>query len=474
MPFVGALMDSTPYRRKLGTVVATLLWMIQTVQIGTNERTWFAMAVLQAIAGVLFEFHFLLSVSYLPDIVRYHTNFAEQTFHGFNRTFYALQFGGQAAFLLIMVLITRVIYPQVIAAMSDSDGGSGTSLSVTTGRIGQGISSITLLIVFPLAWKFFPESPPKHPFPVASTTSARTKTCGTTGGVCCCFRLLWQGFQQNYYTAKAIVKHHKPLQWFLTTVALSEAGNSTLVPVVITTMTQIYRFDASYVSIMFFISLMSALPGIVLGTIVSKRFNPQIAHRVVLALLTVGTLGAVFVMRRTARWQEEHMADDEAGRPQYSGFLLGFMWGCLLGWFFTTQQLYFSASVPPKQETELSGFYVYCTIILTWVPTLMGSFLLEFGMNAEMLLLPLVGFQFLSFVSACCCPNWTEVMEKAKDPLPLPYILQHQDTTSIVIPGESSTEDNPHSQQTQEMISGTMQTPRDPSNVDVENSNQQA
>jgi hypothetical protein len=45
-------------------------------------------------------------------------------------------------------------------------------------------------------------------------------------------------------------------------------------------------------------------------------------------------------------------------------------------------------------------------------------------------LLPLVGFQFLAFVSACCCPSWNDVLAAAKEPLRLSTTVNPNEMTA--------------------------------------------
>jgi MFS-type transporter involved in bile tolerance (Atg22 family) len=68
MPLVGAMIDYTPYRKAVGVGSAVVLVMIQAAQIGTVSATWLAMAVLQALAGFLFQVQVLAVYAYLPDM----------------------------------------------------------------------------------------------------------------------------------------------------------------------------------------------------------------------------------------------------------------------------------------------------------------------------------------------------------------------------------------------------------------------
>ena len=70
MPLFGAITDYTDHRWMLGVVSSALMTVIQAVQIGTVSATWFPMAVLQAIAGFLYQVEVLAIYAYLPDIAR--------------------------------------------------------------------------------------------------------------------------------------------------------------------------------------------------------------------------------------------------------------------------------------------------------------------------------------------------------------------------------------------------------------------
>jgi MFS family permease len=68
MPIAGAMIDYTPFRRQVGILVALFMVLVQAVQIGTVSSTWFAMAMLQAVAGFLYQIQVLAVYAYLPDI----------------------------------------------------------------------------------------------------------------------------------------------------------------------------------------------------------------------------------------------------------------------------------------------------------------------------------------------------------------------------------------------------------------------
>lgn len=70
MPFFGAAVDYTPYRRRIGWMVAVVMILIQAVQIGTVSSTWFAMSILQALNGFFYQVQILAVYAYLPEIAK--------------------------------------------------------------------------------------------------------------------------------------------------------------------------------------------------------------------------------------------------------------------------------------------------------------------------------------------------------------------------------------------------------------------
>ena len=68
MPVIGAMVDYTTHRKRVGVVSAALMILIQVIQIGTVSETWLPMALLQAIAAFLYEALILSTFAYLPEM----------------------------------------------------------------------------------------------------------------------------------------------------------------------------------------------------------------------------------------------------------------------------------------------------------------------------------------------------------------------------------------------------------------------
>lgn len=66
MPFVGAIVDTTPHRRLLGRIFATSFVTVSFPTIFLSESNWFAMSVVFAMVSFIEYFETMCLYSYLP------------------------------------------------------------------------------------------------------------------------------------------------------------------------------------------------------------------------------------------------------------------------------------------------------------------------------------------------------------------------------------------------------------------------
>lgn len=83
-----------------------------------------------------------------------------------------------------------------------------------------------------------------------------------------------------------------------------------------------------------------------------------------------------------------------------------------VGWYYPTEALTFSSLTPKGQESELSGFFLYCGEIMSWLPPLIFTFINE----SESIALAWGGIQLNFFLGMCLLfyftlPAWEECME---------------------------------------------------------------
>jgi hypothetical protein len=170
LPFVGAVIDYTPNRHLTGMVSSSILITIQAIQIYTVESTWFAMSILQAINGFIYQVVALASYAYLPEIV---SSVSEKTFQWYSSIYYMAMFGHELLFLIIMAAIS------IIFDTSD----------VVTAQISQGLDTIVSGGYYILTWYYFTKKDAKAKLPKNSSL------CGA-------------GFQQVFKTAGGLYQHY--------------------------------------------------------------------------------------------------------------------------------------------------------------------------------------------------------------------------------------------------------------------------
>jgi hypothetical protein len=66
--------------------------------------------------------------------------------------------------------------------------------------------------------------------------------------------------------------------------------------------------------------------------------------------------------------------------------------------------------LPKGQDSELSGFFVYCTQILGWLPPLIFSGLVQIGASQSIGVVAVAGFGVTAVIIISMLPSWPEVL----------------------------------------------------------------
>jgi len=117
--------------------------------------------------------------------------------------------------------------------------------------------------------------------------------------------------------------------------------------------------------------------------------NPSISFRLCLTFFSIVTAVAAVVL--------------SSAQMKLYCYLFGVFWGISLGWFYPTEDLMLSMICPVGQEAELSGFFVFSSNILVWLPPLIFTAMNESGISMQWGLMSLViffafGIGLLSFM----------------------------------------------------------------------------
>merc|ERR1719223_127136 len=100
------------------------------------------------------------------------------------------------------------------------------------------------------------------------------------------------------------------------------------------------------------VGVFGGIPGAFVNSVLCRKYNPKISLRINFCFVFSITLAGVFVLT--------------AENPRWLGHVWGIMWGFSLGWMYSGEQLFYTLCMPESQEAEFAGFFVYCTVVLTW------------------------------------------------------------------------------------------------------------
>ena len=282
------------------------------------------------------------------------------------------QFTSQACFLVVITAISIGFNLEDVAAA----------------QVSQAIDAVVSGVFFYFSWKLMNDVPARNILPEGKS-------------------LLTEGFVQTIKTVKGINRSYKKgTRWFFLALVFAEAGANAFTVVAVVFLGEELGLSFISIGIFFLVSLIFSIPGSILGAYVTRILDPKRSWRLsMLVLFLWSSVGAIVL-----EFLPENLVS-------YLCYLWGAGIGLCLGWFYPTEKLFFSMCLPKGQEAELSGFYVYCSQILGWMPPLLFSVMVEanvrqtYGVVAVGCFLPLA-----AGIISCAAP-WPEILEESgRDP----------------------------------------------------------
>ncbi len=281
--------------------------------------------------------------------------------------FQVTQFSSQAAFLLVVTILSITL-------------GLG---DVVAAQMSQSINVVWSGVSFFLSWRLLEPVKARHVLPEGQT-------------------LLTQGFSQVYHTACNVNRLYKRgTRWFFLAVIFAEASANAFTVVAVVFLDEQLGMSFTDIGIFFFVSLVSSIPGSFVGAFVTRRLDPKRSWQVVMSLMYLWTAAGAIVM--------DYLPRDLS--------YLAYVWGCgvgmLLGWFYPTESLFFCMCLPKGQEAELSGFLVYCTQILGWLPPLIFSVMVEARVSQTYGVVAVCTFFLVAVAILEFAAPWNEILEES-------------------------------------------------------------
>ena len=382
MPFMGAIVDYTPYRLKLGRIMTAIYCLLLFPQIFVSEQTWFAVAIIQIVVAFIGWGQTMLAYAYLPEL----TN-DNEVLNKYSSNFTVVQFSAMVAYLIFVVGVAAA------AGVSDDD--------IATARIGQTTSFGVASIMLPYAWSLFRPRPCSRNLPEGQS--------------------LWTaGFVQVFHTSMKVWKHYKALKFFYVAVAFADAAIQSLVTIAVTYLADQLEFTPFESGIAILAMLIASVPGGVLaGWITGRWHNPIWTSIVSVVIMAANTLVAGLILRRPGQ--------------QIETYLLAAGWGLGTGMKWTSDRLLSSTIIPDGQDAELMGMYLFAGQVITWVPPLIFTGMNEAGVSQNIGIMMLDAFFLVSGAAYVLMGKYEKAVEVASRNKPSVAPLTEEHTGNSIM-----------------------------------------
>ena len=361
-PIVGAWVDTTAHRRLLGRSLSAVLCMLMIPTIFLQPSNWFAMAMLFMILSFGFWIHTLLSFSYLPELTNDPTELNQYT-----RDISICTFVGMVSFLVIIVGISA-------AAHLDDLTIAHLSQTMTFGLFA--VSTIT-------SWGFcFQTRPPARP--AATNTN------------------LWTaGFRQLSKTLNKIHQHYPALRWYYIGEGISNPAIGAMLVINMTFLSDVLQFTSQQVGICVTIMLLFCIPGAMLSSYLTSTAVLNPLQTVLLSLVIMASAVTLTAGILTG--------------PNVAFWALPFAaaWGVGMGCNFTCDRTVIASLLPPGQDSELMGLYLFVGQALNWLPSLIYTTMNEAGFAPNTGVAMLNVFFGLGFAAFVCVGNYRDAVDAA-------------------------------------------------------------
>ena len=330
LPLLGAIVDYTPHRLLAGRITSALFVVLMIPQLLISYDTFVLTAILQILISIMGWAQTAITYAYLPELTE-----DENRMNDYTKSYTMFFFSGM------------VIYLAVVIGGINLMGRGGDDIA--TARFGISLALLVNIMFLPIAWgRLFKKRPAMHELPPGRS-------------------ILTAGFVQLYDTSVKIKQKYRSLMWFFIAVAFSDAGLQGTGTISLTFWTDQLQFTAQESGIGVLLLLLGSVPGAVVANRVTRRYDPCISSKASLIILTVTTIVYVAIINDRSQ--------------KMLSYLITLGWGFGVGWKWTSDRVVTSFIIPPEQDAEMGGIFLFAGQVLTWIPSLVYILLNEAGVS---------------------------------------------------------------------------------------------
>ncbi|KAL3912894.1 MAG: hypothetical protein SGILL_006709 [Bacillariaceae sp.] len=367
LPIAGVIVDYTPYRRHVGMYTAAIMTCIKFMELGLGQSTWFFVAWLQIITGIVYQLHTASSYAYSSELSKEPT---EQS--AFQSHFFMVMY------ISMLLYMLEILIPGQVWQMDD----------VATARLAVLVTCLTTTPLFFISWRYlFRDKPPVSRIPPGET-------------------LLSAGFLKLYRTYNDLSTDYRSVKIFLAGIACSEAADTALATIATTFMKEYLGMNSLEIGLVLLVVLIAGMPGTYVGNVLCKRYNPVVSAKTCLVQYIVVTIAASLFLRPNTK----NLA-----------YLFGFLWGMCQGWMHPQHTTIFVTISPKdKGEVELMGLFLFAASIFGFIPPLVFSVFNEMGLPMWVGVSTLVFYFILGYIGLVAMGDYEAARAQSHGPALIP------------------------------------------------------
>ena len=330
LPFLGAVVDYTDKRLKVGKITSAILCILLLPSLALGPSTWFPITLLQLVVAFVGWAQTTVTYAYLPELTR-----SQERLNQYTQSFTI------TSFLSMLLCLGFVVGVASLVGFDDDE--------VVVAQLGIFVSFVSTTPLLYFAW-----------FKLLKPRPASRQLNESTP--------LWKaGFVQVYQSAIFIHKNLPALRWFYISVCFIDAGTGSLATILITYLTDTLAFTTSENATAILAILIGSIPGAFASGYANRWWYPVWSAIAATTIMVANTVAAAITLKEPGQQTET--------------YILGLVWGFGAGWKWTSDRLLASTLIPDGQDTELMGVYLFSGQVLVWLPPLVFTAMNEAGVS---------------------------------------------------------------------------------------------
>lgn len=372
MPFLGSVVDYTPYRRGVAMWTALTLIVFSALKTTLSEKTLLFCLIIMALTPLVMQSHIVAITAYFRELTS-----DEKTLGKYMGLFVALR-SSASLFLLLLVLGLAVLL-----GIKPQEGN--ISFAVSLAKISQVIDVLLSSI-------FFIPTFLHRGFKPRPAQSRPTNTS-----------LVKHAFISLYHTCKKISICENPaLKWFLLSCILIGSAQSAVSVIALSYMLNFLHMSSIQVNISVFLFNAFKIVGAIGFRVFCKRNSCILRAFKLVIFFYSATLPIASIVIK-------------GPQHNYLMYIFIVIWSICLGWILPNIRTIYIKLIPAEQQAQYMGIYLFFSDGFAWIPSLLTTLLVTtFHLSWSIVLGTFSIYTWLSLITMHFMGDYNTAKEYAK------------------------------------------------------------